>query len=146
MRRQCEILPLRAVSTEEKPVLPSFEHSCCLLSSFLIYFCDLWCTGVPWLDKIGWLPKTDTQLLFLKLGLTGWLTLILNGACKIPVWNSIESCGVFNGGFCAFGIKTDILGMHLFMMISLVSEQNLSDWQVILTQVYANGFPVYKAG
>lgn len=35
--------------------------------------------------------------------------------------------GFFNRAFCAFGIKTDVLGMHLFMMISLVSEQNLSD-------------------
>lgn len=54
--------------------------------------------------------------------------------------------GFFNGGFCVFGIKIRVLGIHLLVTISLVSEQNLSDWQVILTQVHVNGFPVYKAG
>lgn len=85
MRRQCEILPLHLVSTEEKPALLSLEHSC-LLYSFLVayssqmssgnkhhgeantkprgssclcallWFHDLWSTDVLWLDD-----GVDTQ-------------------------------------------------------------------------------------
>lgn len=52
-----------------------------------------------------------------------------------------------NGGFCVFGKRISVLGIHLFVMISVVSEQNFSEpTQVILAQVRKNGFPVYKAG
>lgn len=43
-------------------------------------------------------------------------------------------------------VKISALGIRLFVMISLVSEDNLSNCQVILMQVLANVFCVCKAG
>lgn len=93
---------------------------------FLLWFCDLWSTKVSWLDKIGWLPKTVPA--FEAWG--NWVTLILYGAWKVSVWNTTRSLEwglCVNGGFCVFGKRISVLGILLFVMISVVSEQNFSE-------------------
>lgn len=93
---------------------------------FLLWFCDLWSTEVSWLDKIGWLPKTVPA--FEAWG--NWVTLVLYGAWKVSVWNTTRGLewGVcVSGGFCVFGKRISVLGIHLFVMISVVSEQNFSE-------------------